>query len=280
MEAFETMKIALTGSRGLVGSRVIELLKNEFEFIPLSSDDLDITDNKSVESKLNEHEFDLLLHLAAYTNVDAAEQEKEKAHAINVEGTLNLSDVIAKQGKKMIYVSTDFVFDGKMPPYDEMSIPHPVGYYGQSKFEGEEVVKDHAMIVRISYPFGKPGTGKPDFVQRLKSLLEHNKPLTMIADAAMTPTYIDDIVGGLSYLMKNFKKETYHLVGAKAYTPFEIGGIIAKTFGFPESLILPTSFEEYGKDKSPRPQYSIIMSSKNTFQTMKTFEEGISIISS
>jgi dTDP-4-dehydrorhamnose reductase len=192
------MKIAVTGSRGLVGSRVIELLKKEFEFIPLSSEDLDITDKKSVESILNDQEFDLLLHLAAYTNVDGAENDKEKAHAINVDGTRNLLDAVIKHGKQMIYISTDFVFDGKLPPYDEMSIPHPVGYYGQSKFEGEAVVKDHAMIVRISYPYGKPGTGKPDFVQRLKSLLEHNKPLTMIADAAMTPTYIDDIVGAFA----------------------------------------------------------------------------------
>ncbi|MBP9690798.1 NAD(P)-dependent oxidoreductase [Candidatus Woesebacteria bacterium] len=274
------MKIAVTGSRGLVGSRVIELLKNEFEFIPLSSEELDITEKKAVETKLDSVEYDLLLHLAAYTNVEGAENEKEKAHAINVDGTKNLLDHVIKEGKKMIYVSTDFVFDGKLPPYDEKSMPNPVGYYGKSKFEGEEIVKGKAMIVRISYPYGAQSGGKPDFVERLKSILKLGKPLTMIADAAMTPTFIDDIAYGLSHLMKNFKPEIYHLVGGKSYTPFEVGGIIAKKCGLPESLILPTTFAEYSKGKSPRPQYSIIMTSKNDFYKMRTFEEGVNSVAS
>lgn len=269
------MRIAITGARGLVGARVIELLKNDFTFIPLNSDDLDIRDKEAVEKKLDSIEYDLLLHLAAYTKVDDADTEKEKAHAVNVEGTSNLFESTQSQNKKMIYVSTDFVFDGKMPPYDEMSTPHPIGYYGQTKFEGEEIVKGKAMIIRISYPYATPGTGKPDFVQRLKKLLEHNKPLTMISDAAMTPTFIDDIAHGLKHLMKNFKPEIYHLVGGKSYTPFEVGGIIAEEYNLPKELIKPITFKEYSEGKSPRPQYSIIMTSKNDFYPMATFEEGL-----
>lgn len=269
------MKIAITGANGLVGSRIIELLKNDFTFIPLASADLDITDKAAVEKKLDSIEYDLLLHLAAYTKVDDAESEKELAYKVNVTGTHNLFEQTQRQNRKMIYISTDFVFDGRLPPYDEKSTPNPMGYYGQSKFEAEQSLKDKVMIVRISYPYGKPGKGKPDFVSRLKTLLEHNKPLSMIADAAMTPTYIDDIAHGLKHLIKNFKPETYHLVGAKSYTPFEIGGIIAKQYGLPESLIIPTTFAEYSKGKSPRPQYSIVMTSRNDFYPMKTFEEGI-----
>jgi len=272
------MNVAITGSNGLIGSRVVKLLKNDFNFIPLPHSDLDITNQKEVVEKLNEIDFDILLHLAAYTDVDGTENNKSQAYDLNVNATKHLFEETQKLGKKMIYLSTDFVFDGKLPPYDELSTPHPIGCYGQTKFEGEEIVKDKAMIVRISYPYGISENGKADFVERLKKLLKQNKQLTMITDAAMTPTFIDDIAGGLSHLMKNFKPEIYHLVGRKTYTPFEIGKMIAKAYGRSESLIMPTTFQEYGKNKSPRPQYSIIMTSKNTFQPMKKFEEGVNLI--
>lgn len=273
------MNIAVTGANGLVGSRIIELLKSKHSFMPFSSKNLDITQKDIVQQVLGATEFDLLLHLAAYTNVDGAETEKEKAHTINVEGTRNLLEQVEKAGKKMIYISTDFVFDGRIPPFDEMSTPNPVGYYGQTKYEAEQIVKDKAMIVRISYPYGYPSDKKPDFVQRLRQLLELNKPITMISDSAMTPTFIDDIAQGLDYLCNNFKPETFHLVGAKSYTPLEVGKLIAKQYGLPEHLIQPITFAEYMKGKAQRPQYSIIMTSKNTFHPMRTFEEGLQQIS-
>ncbi len=274
------MNIAVTGANGLVGSRIIELLKSKHSFIPFSSKDLDITQKDIVQQVLDATEFDLLLHLAAYTNVDGAETEKEKAHTINVEGTRNLLEQVEKAGKKMIYISTDFVFDGRIPPFDEMSTPNPVGYYGQTKYEAEQIVKDKAMIVRISYPYGYPSDKKPDFVQRLRQLLELNKPITMISDSAMTPTFIDDIALGLEYLATHYKPEIYHLVGTKSYTPFEVGTIIAKHYELPGSLIMPTTYKEYMKGKAERPQYSIIMTSKNIFTPMKTFEEGLALLDS
>lgn len=269
------MKIAVTGAKGLVGSRVIEILQEKHTIIPFESRDLDITDKESVSSVLGSNEYELLLHLAAYTNVDGAETEKEKAHVVNVTGTKYLFDEVTKTGKKMIYVSTDFVFDGKIPPFDEESKPNPIGYYGQTKHEGEQVLNNQAMIVRISYPYGLPTAKKPDFVQRLRQVLEHGKPITMIADSAMTPTFIDDIAKGLEYLTTNYKPEIYHLVGGKSYTPFEVGTIIAKHYDLPVSLIMPTTYKEYMKGKAARPQYSIIMTSKNTFTPMKTFEDGL-----
>lgn len=270
------MKIAVTGANGLVGSRVIELLKRKHDMIPFESRDLDITDKSTVAAVLAKTDYDLLLHLAAYTNVDGAETEKEKTYAVNVTGTKNLLDEVTNAGKKMIHISTDFVFDGKIPPFDEKSKPNPIGYYGQTKYEGEQILNNRAMIVRISYPYGHPSEKKPDFVQRLRRILEHNKPITMIADSAMTPTFIDDIATGLEYLATHYKPEIYHLVGGKSYTPFEVGTIIAKHYNLPESLIMPITYKEYMKGKAARPQYSIIMTSKNSFTPMKTFEEGLS----
>ena len=267
------MKIAITGGNGLVGSRIIELLKNEFNFIPLKHSEFDIANSGQVSEYLDTLDFDLLLHLAAYTNVDRSEVEKNEAFSVNVIGTKNVFEAVCKKNKKMIYFSTDFVFDGVNPPFDEMSTPNPIGFYGQSKYEGELFLNKKAMIVRISYPFGGNQFSKPDFMMRISDLIKKNKSLKMITDATMTPTHIDDIAYSIKHLINHFSPEIYHLVGLKSYSPFEIGGMIAEKNDISKKLILPTSFKEYSQDKAPRPQYSKIVSKKNSFHKMKSFED-------
>ena len=146
------LKVALTGTSGLVGSRIIELLHDKFLFIPLPQADMDITNKNSVQKIVNNIDFDVFLHLAAYTNVDSAEYSKESVMMINVNGTQNVFEAVKKKERQFIYISTDFVFDGINPPYYEDSQPHPLSVYALSKYEGEKIVKDNAMIVRISYP--------------------------------------------------------------------------------------------------------------------------------
>jgi dTDP-4-dehydrorhamnose reductase len=268
-------KIAITGATGLVGSRVVELLKDNFQFIPLSSKELDITSKDQVNEKLKDLDFDLLLHLAAYTNVDGAETEKEKAYNLNVNGTKYLLDAVLEKKAEFIYISTGFIFDGTKPPYYEDSIAHPTGYYGQTKFEGEQLVKDRGMIVRIEYPYGNSPAPKKDIAHVLKSLLEQGKTLTMIENSLITPTLIDDIAFGLKHLMNSYSSETFHLVGATALSPFNLAKTIARTFNLDENLVKPTTLEEYFKGKAHRPQFADVRSKKNNFSKMRTFEEGI-----
>jgi len=270
-----TMNIAITGANGLVGSRVRELLNDDFMFISLDHKDVDITDQKQVHKKLNEIDFDLLLHMAAYTNVDRAEEEKDIARKLNVDATNYLFEETQTKNKKMIYISTDFVFDGENPPFDEESKPNPIGYYGQSKYDGELILENHAMIVRITYPYGNSPSPKQDFVQKIHSLLSQKKPLSMVTDSAMTPTYIDDIALALKYLMNHFSPEIFHIIGSKSYSPYEVGTMIAEQYDLPDWLIQPTTFEEYSKGKAPRPQYAETRSIKNTFQKMRSFGEGL-----
>ena len=269
------LKIALTGADGLVGSRIIELLKNYFEFIPLPQKSMDITDQAQVNSTLKNLDFDIFFHLAAYTNVPGAETNKDLCFKINRDGTKNVFEAVMKKQKKFVYISTDFVFDGIKPPYDESSIPNPVGVYASSKFEGEKIVKDQAMIVRISYPYRASFELKKDFFRTFKYYLENNKPLSMISDSIMTPTFIDDIAYGLKYLFNNFKPEIYHLVGSEYLSPYEAAVKVTEAFGLDRSLIGKTSYEEYIKGKARLPQFATIRSSKNTFWKMKTFSEGL-----
>ncbi len=268
-------KIIITGSTGLIGSRIVELLSDKLEFIPLPHSSVDITDIESVAKALSTINYDLLLHLAAYTNVDKAETERDLAYAINVTGTKNLFETTQKQGKKFIYLSTDFVFSGNNPPYFEESVPDPIGYYGQTKFEAEEIVKNKAMVVRLSYPYRAVFDKKKDFVRTIKSLLEQKKELKMITDSQFVPTFIDDIAFSLEYLMNNYSPTLYHVVGSECLSPFEAGKMIAKKFGLDHALIKPVTYEEYFTGKAKRPQFSDIRSKNNTFFKMKSFEEGL-----
>jgi len=269
------LKIAITGGDGLVGSRIIELLNNDFEFIPLPSSLMDITNKNQVNQVLKDTNFDFLLHLAAYTNVAKAEEEKDLVYKINVEGTKNVFEAVSFKKKKFIYISTDFVFNGKNPPYDEGSKESPAGFYGQTKFEGEKIVKNQAMIVRIAYPYRATFDKKRDFFRNLKTLLEEKKLLKMITNSLMTPTFIDDIAYALKYLINNFSAEIFHIVGSKALSPYEVALLIAKKYNLPISLIKTTTYEEYIKLKPGLPQYNDIHSIKNNFYSMSDFETGL-----
>jgi len=269
------LKIAITGADGLVGSRIIELLNNDFEFIPLPSSLMDITDKNQVYQILKNTNFDFFLHLAAYTNVAKAEEERDLAYKINVEGTKNVFEVVSQKNKKFIYISTDFVFDGKNPPYNESSKESPAGFYGQTKLEGEKIVENQAMIVRIAYPYRAVFDKKRDFFRNLKTLLEEKKPLKMITNSLITPTFIDDIAYALKYLINIFSPEIFHIVGSKALSPYEAAKLIAKKFKLPSSLIETITYEEYVKAKPGLPQYNDIRSIKNNFFPMSDFETGL-----
>lgn len=268
------LKILITGSTGLIGTRITALLGDKRTFIPLLQSEIDITDKSSVERRLSNVDFDLLLHLAAYTNVDGAEKDKELCRKINVEGTRNLFEACERKNGKMIHISTDFVFDGKTPPYIETSIPNPISHYGLTKYEAEQIVKDNAMIVRLSYPYRKEFPDKRDFVRTVKYLLEQGKPLQMVTDSLITPTFIDDIVHGLDYLFTHYLPEVFHLVGADSMSPYEAGKMVSKAFGLDDGLVQPTTYAEYFKGKALRPQWARIVNTNENIK-MSSFSTGL-----
>lgn len=271
------LNIAITGSHGLIGTRIIELLHDDFKFVELELPKFDITTPGSAEF-IKSIDFDVFLHLAAYTNVESAEVEKDKAWKINVEGTKNVFNAVRNKEKKFIYISTDFVFDGVNPPFYEDSKPNPLGYYAITKFEAEKIVKDKAMIIRLAYPYRANFDLKKDFIRGIKYQLEQKKTLHMVNDSSITPTFVDDIAFSLKYLLINFSYETLHIVGSNSLSPYQAAKYIAKAFKLDVSLIQQTTFKEYAKNKASRPQWSEIKSKKNDFYKMKSFEEGLTEI--
>jgi dTDP-4-dehydrorhamnose reductase len=273
------LKIALTGADGLVGSRIVELLNQDFEFIPLPQTSMDITNKEQVESELKNLDFDIFFHLAAYTNVAGAETNKDLTFKINRDGTRNVFEAVMQKQKKFVYVSTDFVFDGAKPPYDEDSQPNPISTYALSKYEGEKIVNPpaggQAMIVRIAYPYRAKFELKKDFFRTFKSYLENKKPLSMITDSLMTPTFIDDIAFGIKYLFNNYTSELFHLVGNDSLSPYDACLMVAQKFNLDKSNVTKSTYEEYVKGKAALPKLADIRSKKNNFWKMKTFEEGL-----
>ncbi|NOY89243.1 MAG: SDR family oxidoreductase [FCB group bacterium] len=256
------IKVAVSGAKGLIGARLTELWQDKFKVIPLDRTEFDIIDKKAVKDYLEKVEFDVFLHLAAYTNVDGAEKDKELAYKINVEGTKNLFNTVQQKNKKFIYISTDFVFDGKKEniPFTEKSLPNPLGWYGKTKYEGEKIVAGKAAIVRLSYPFGPSPALKQCFIHRIIGALKAKKTLKMITDSLITPTPIDNIGAGLARLIDNYRPQIFHLVGRESISPYNLGLKIARDNHLNKDLVQPITFAQYSQERAPRPQWAKIIS--------------------
>lgn len=282
------MKILGTGLNGLVGSRVVELLKSSFEFENVSrATGVDITDFSQVLNAVSKSSAEIVLHLAAKTDVDGCEKERDlgiesDAWKINVEGTRNVAQACEKFGKKLIHTSTDFVFDGKIGEdefYTEESIPSPINWYSKTKHEGEKIVQQSScpwVIVRLAYPY-RANFEKPDFFRAIKKRLESGQPVIAVTDQIFTPTLIDDFAHCLKILIKNNNTGIYHTAGGDFLSPYDAVNVIAETFGLGKNSITKTTREEFFKDRAPRPFRLALKNVKIESLGVKnsTFREGL-----
>lgn len=283
------IKILGTGLSGLVGSRITELLQEKYEFENLSLDTgFDITDKASIRDKIENSSSELVLHMAAKADVDSCEKDKSlgrlgDAWKINVRGTKNVVGVCAKSKKKIIYISTDFVFDGEkqqFESYNEQDLPNPINWYGQTKYEGEKVVRESGLpfiIVRIAYPYRARFLTKKDFARAILLRLSKGETVQAITDHIMTPTFVDDIARALDELIKAGSEGIYHVVGSQTLSPYDAALLIARTFGFDEYLVNKTTREDYFKGGATRPFNLSLKNDKiqKLGVKMKTFEEGL-----
>ncbi|HLD26350.1 MAG TPA: sugar nucleotide-binding protein [Patescibacteria group bacterium] len=269
------IRVAGTGLDGLVGSRIVELLKKDIDFIPLSQTIMDITDVANIRSMIQSIDFDLFLHMAAYTQVDGAEKEKDTAWKVNVEGTRNVWKTVTAKNKPFIYISTDFVFDGMNTPFFEDSMPHPISYYGLTKYEGEKILKGSTMIVRLSYPYRSYFENKTDIVRSIILALKDKKPIKGIMDQILTFTFIDDIACALRHLFFHYSSDIFHIVGVGSMSGYEAIQTIGRIFQLDTSHVEKITYDEFYKNKAHRPKKGIIKSKKNTFYKMSSFEEGL-----
>lgn len=250
-----------TGLSGLVGTRIVELLANEFEFADLSYDTgVDITSRDQVFSKVQTSQAEWILHLAAKADVDGCETDKPLgknglAWKINVGGTENIVAAAQKYSKRVLYISTDFVFAGKKDLYSETDTPQPLNWYGQTKFEGEKLVVQYGqnIVARIAYPYRAVCKIKKDFIHTILDKLKLGAGIMVLKDHIFTPTLIDDIALAIKRLIVKNASGIFHVVGSTSLTPFAAAQLIAKEFGYAEALITPTSIANYYGGRAKRP---------------------------
>lgn len=279
------MKILGTGLDGLVGSRIVELLSDKYEFENLSlSTGVDISDRNTVLEKIKDSDAQIVLHLAAKTNVDDCELDKPlgengDAWKINVFGTQNAVDGCSQSNKKLIYVSTDFVFDGSKEVYDELDTTNPINWYARTKYEGEKIVQSYSnswIIARLAYPY-RANFLRNDFVRAILKGLQDHKKVEAVTDHIFTPTFIDDIAFAIDKLIKKEALGVFHVVGGQFLNPYDAAKAIAKMFGFNQEGIRKTTRSEFFENRAPRPFHLGLKNDKigNLGVKMRSFEEGL-----
>ena len=272
------MKVLVTGVAGQLGHDVMqELAKRE---IPAVGTDLkegiplDITDEKAVHQVLQKEKPTVILHCAAWTAVDLAEEEQNKktVYAVNVTGTENLAKEAAALGARFVYISTDYVFNGEgtTPWKPDCTEYAPLNYYGQTKWQGEQMVKQYLssyFIVRIAWVFGLNGGS---FIKTMLKVGKNHDRLTVVKDQIGTPTYTKDLARLLVDMIQTEKYGIYHATNEGGYISwydfaaeiFRQAAVLDPAYDEEHLQVVPVTTEEYGVSKARRPFNSRLDRSK------------------
>jgi len=254
------VRVLITGAGGLLGSRLAEAFskgghevysgyfRNEpARGIPLR---FDLCDEAGIGAAFERAKPDVVVHAAAITNVDECESNRELARRVNALATRGLAKRSKSHGAFLIYVSSDYVFDGAKGMYDEGDPPNPINYYGVTKLEGErhvsEVLRDYC-IVRPSVIYGAiPASGKANFALWVIEGLRAGKPIGAVVDQWVSPTLNTNLAEMILEVAERGLTGVYHLAGASRVSRYEFAKLIAEAFGFDPGLIKPVAMEGMG----------------------------------
>ena len=273
------MRVFVTGVKGQLGYDVMnELEKQGLEGIGVDIDEMDITDADQVNKVIKEAAPDAVIHCAAYTAVDAAEDNEEICRKVNAQGTENIAKVCEELDIKMMYISTDYVFNGQGErPWEPDDEREPLNVYGQTKYEGELAIEEHVkkfFTVRIAWVFGVNGK---NFIKTMLNLGKTHDHLTIVNDQTGSPTYTYDLARLLVDMIQTDKYGRYHATNEGLCTWYEFACEIFKQAGMDVS-VAPVSSDEYPA-KAKRPSNSRMDKSKltaNGFQPLPTWQDALS----
>lgn len=239
-------KILGTGLTGLVGSRLVELFKDQYDFANIDlTTGVDITNPQAVIDFITNNPAQVLIHFAAFTNVDAAydqtDDQEGLCYKVNVVGTQNIVDACKAHDIYLIHVSTDFVFSGsKKEPYTEADPRDPIEWYGKTKAMAEEIVEKslkHYSIVRLGYPIRANYDTKPGVLTKTLEGLKNNSLKPQFSDMIITPTYVDDFSRAIDTIISSQPTGIFHLHGSSSLSPFELSQKIADVFGYDPNVV-------------------------------------------
>jgi len=252
------VKLLVTGAGGLLGTRICQLAtKQNYEVYSAHSQHapqfgtlikLDITDGTALKQIFDKTKPDVVVHSAALTDVDKCEEEKDLAWKINVEGTSNIAELCHEHNCFLVYVSTDYVFNGEKGNYTETEQTAPINNYGLTKLKGEEEIKQSKAeycIARTSVIYGSiPAAGKVNFALWLIEKLRKKEETKTVTDQWNSPTLNTNLAEMILEIVEKRITGTFHLAGATRLSRYEFAQNIAETFNLNENLLRPTSSEK------------------------------------
>ncbi|WP_298649559.1 dTDP-4-dehydrorhamnose reductase [uncultured Proteiniphilum sp.] len=262
--------VLVTGAKGQLGNELKKLtdrLNLPFRFLFTDVSDLDVTDREQVAGFVKDYRIRYIINCAAYTAVDKAETEAEKAYAVNEKAVENIAIVAKQEEVRVIHISTDFVFDGRSrTPYTEDMEPFPLSIYGESKLKGEKALQaadGEWMIIRTSWMYSEYGN---NFLKTMIRLMKERDRLTIVDDQRGTPTYAADLAEMILHILQ-FSEETewktgiYHFSNRGETTWFGFAGEIKRLADIDRCELVPVNTYEYGAP-ARRPAYSVMDLSK------------------
>ena len=272
------MKVLVTGVRGQLGYDVVrELKKRQIETVGVDVEEMDITDPAQTETVIREAAPDAVIHCAAYTAVDAAEDNEELCREVNARGTENVARICGEMNIKMMYISTDYVFDGKgTRPWEPDDPRDPLNVYGQTKYEGELAVEKYVkkfFTVRIAWVFGVNGK---NFIKTMLNLGKTHDKLTVVNDQTGSPTYTYDLARLLADMIQTEKYGRFHATNEGICTWYEFACEIFRQAGI-DVEVAPVTSDEY-PSKAKRPENSRMSKKKlkeNGFELLPSWQDAL-----
>jgi dTDP-4-dehydrorhamnose reductase len=271
-------KILVIGAKGMLGRDLVETLRSSFpkdEITGWDLEEIDIQEERNTITRIRNLEPGVIVHLAAYTDVDGCELNEKKAFAVNAEGTKHVALGAATCGAKVVTLSTDYVFDGKKgSPYLEEDPPNPLNIYGRSKWKGEqyvqELVKD-ALIVRTQWLYGKHGK---NFVASVLRQAREKGELSVVNDQVGSPTYTFDLSQAIALLIERRAQGIFHVANSHSCTWYHYARTILKLSGMERVKVVPISSKELAYP-AVRPAYSVLDTEKLKRETGLTLRPWV-----
>jgi len=272
------MKVLVTGADGQLGYDVVKKLNEEnIEHLGVDKKDFDLTNEKETKDFILDFQPDVIVHCAAYTAVDQAEVERDLCYQVNAEGTRYVAETAKELDAKMLYISTDYVFDGQgEEPFEVSDQPNPINYYGETKYYGEQEVQkllDKYFIVRTSWVFGEHGN---NFVKTMLKLGKERDEISVVADQFGSPTYTGDLAELIVDMIKTDKYGIYHATNEGFCSWYEFAKEIFKVVDI-DVEVKPVSSDEF-ETKAERPTNSRLLKGKlvkNGFKLLAGYQDAL-----
>ncbi len=274
------MRVAVVGSSGQLGTDLVEALMSAggFAVVPLDHSRIECIDPHSVRNALAEARPDTVVNCAGFVRVDECEDTPERAFTVNAAGALHVARVCAELHAKCVYISSDYVFDGrKTEPYTENDVPNPINVYGASKLAGEYLVRQACpdwLIVRTSGLFGKVGArGKGgNFVDTVLAKARAREPIRIVQDVTISPTYAHDAAHDIERLLQAGATGIVHLANAGSCTWYEFARKAIELSGL-TAAVAAISSREFST-KAHRPAFSALKTTRR-LKTLRSWEEAL-----